>query len=123
MQALSTKLGCANLAFVFERETTPTMKESVLSCFLSFLSGANFPAKRKFVAKLGGLGLLKKWICIPAQDEEKIYGQAALARKTKLKLLSILYDLAKNDDSLINDGTYVRSFIRNSPDLIDYLLS
>ena len=40
-----------------------------------------------------------------------------------MKLLKLLNDLVKNDDSLINDGAFVRSFVRNSTDLIDHLLN
>ena len=43
-------------------------------------------------------------------------------RKIKLKLIQILYDLLLNDDSIINDGMYVRYTVGENEKLVKYLI-
>ena len=49
-------------------------------------------------------------------------GQGATLRKIKLKLLILLKDLVVNDDSILNDGFYVRKTLSKDTQLIDYIL-
>ena len=51
-----------------------------------------------------------------------MFGVVVQARKIRLKLLSTLHDLVSNDESILNDGFYVRNFIINDGKLLKSLL-
>ena len=40
-----------------------------------------------------------------------------------MKLIQLLYDLVLNDDSIVNDGFYVRDTIGENKELVEYLIS
>ena len=91
-----------------KREKKPALREAVLSALSSFIRSDNFPGKRQFITKLNGLELLCEWNCMKGDEEKKMFGSPAQTRKIRLKLLQLLYDLILNDDSIYNDGFYVR---------------
>ena len=69
-----------------------------------------------------GLDQLTNWITRRGKTEKELYGEDSQLRKIKMKLLQILNDLTNNDDSIINDGSYVREFIANDHYLQERLL-
>ena len=61
-------------------------------------------------------------ICLKGEAEKEAFGQAAQLRKIKLKLIQLLFDFILNDDSIINDGFYVRGYMCNHPEIIPRII-
>ena len=61
-------------------------------------------------------------ITLPAAQAKAKYGEGAESRKIRLKLLNLLYDLILNDDSIINDGFFVRDTVGNDAALVGHLI-
>ena len=98
------------------------MREAILSSLSAFLKAENFPGKRQFITEMKGLEALIGMICLKGEAEKEAFGQAAQLRKIKLKLLQLLYDFVLNDDSIINDGFYVRDYMCNHPEIISRII-
>ena len=94
------KAGAVNLAVQLNRETTPAMREIVLSSLASFIKGNNFPGKIAYVTQAEGLQQLCTWLCLRGEQETEMCGQGPQLRKIRLKLLSLAYDLVLNDEGI-----------------------
>ena len=94
----------------------------MLASLAAFVKGQNFPGKRRYIVQAKGLDQLTRWITRRGKTEKELYGDDSQLRKIKIKLLQILNDLTNNDDSIINDGSYVREFIANDHYLQERLL-
>ena len=56
-------------------------------------------------------------------EEEKLkFGTEDQVRKIRLKLIQLIFDLVNNDDSIINDGFYVRETMGRDRNLMRRLL-
>lgn len=55
LQQWAHKLGALNLMQTFVKETDMKSKEAVFGSLSSFLRSENFPGKREFISKMGGL--------------------------------------------------------------------
>ena len=72
---------------------------------------------------MNGLELLSDWICLDVEDETKKFGNATQLRKIRIRLYQLAYDLALNDDSIFDDGFFVRDNLGTNTKLITRLLS
>ena len=113
VQEYALKNAAINLAYQLERETTPLMREAMLGCLSSFIRADSFPGKRQYVAKLDGIKQLSDWIC--EANKATKYGNVTQQRQIVLKLLGLIKDMVQNDDSIVNNGTYVRQRICDEP--------
>ena len=55
------------------------------------------------------------------EDANK-YGEGAGRRRIRLKLLQLIYDFALNDDSIVDNGFFIRDTLIKDPHFIDVLL-
>merc|ERR1712176_1734194 len=122
VQIFATKVGAINLATQLEREKTPLMREAILGSLTAFLKQSNFPGKVQYVAQMDGLTQLSKWICLDSEEAKLKYGEGPQAHKIRMKLFQLLNDLVLNDDSIINDGLYVRQTIAKDEKLMNHML-
>ena len=122
VQVFASRYGAVNLLGQLEREQTPAMREAILSSLSAFLKAENFPGKRQFITEIKGLETLIEMICLKGEAEKEAFGQAAQLRKIRLKLIQLLYDFVLNDDSIINDGFYVRGFMCNHQEIIPRII-
>ena len=51
-----------------------------------------------------------------------MYGTGAQVRRIRIKLLQLLYDLVINDETIVNDGYFVRDTLAADARLIPHLL-
>lgn len=86
-------------------------KEAVFGSLSSFLRSENFPGKREFIDKMGGLQFLA------ATLHEKTNSERLLK-----KVLILMYDLVLNDDSIFEDNpTLVRKTFGEQMNILDRL--
>ena len=71
---------------------------------------------------MAGLELLRVWLCARDEQEQELFGNAAEARKIRIKLTALLHDLLLNDDGIIGDGFHVRDTFAKDPAMISALL-
>ena len=129
MQDIATKYGAFNLAVQFEREKDPDMREAILASAGAYLKAGSFAGKRRFVEtrKEGdgcdGIEVLTSWLMLSADAENKKFGDdPARVRRFKLKLLQLLYDLVLNDDSILNEGFFVRDTLGANKEFFNFLV-
>jgi len=96
---------------VFVKETDMKNREAVFNSLSSFLRSENFPAKREFISKMGGLQFLA------ATLHEKSNSERLLK-----KVLILMYDLVLNDESIFEDSpTMVRKTFGEQMKIVDRL--
>ncbi len=95
-----------------EREMTPMMRGVMLNNLLTFVKGANIEGKIQYM-EINGLTQLIRWCCREGAEEKEMYGEGEQLWSIRLKLLQLVNDLVRNDDSIIDDGFYVRKSLGN----------
>lgn len=103
VQAFAGKAKAINICHQLELEKKPEMREAVLGCLSSWLKAANFDAKRVYISECDGLQQLQRWLSLDGPEATKVFGEKPpMIRKIKIKLLQLAYDLALNDDSILD---------------------
>jgi len=111
LQNWAQKLGALGLMSQFIQEEDMKNKEAVFGSLSSFLRSENFPGKREFIAKQGGLQFLA------ATLHDKTNSERLLK-----KVLILMYDLVLNDDSIFEeDPTLVRKTFGGQMNIVDRL--
>jgi len=86
-------------------------KEAVFGSLSSFLRSENFPGKREFISKMGGLQFLA------ATLHEKSNSERLLK-----KVIILMYDLVLNDDGIFEENpTFVRKTFGEQMNILDRL--
>ena len=64
---------------------------------------------------------MSKWI---RETDASVIGQGANARKIKLKVLALLYDLVLNDDTIFSEQPFlVRDTVLNDANLLNHFFN
>ena len=95
------------------------MGEVLLSSLSSLLKGGNFAGKRLYISKMNGLEQLSRWLCGEAEIVQS--AKPPQRRKIRQKAAQLLEDFVRDDDSIINDGCYVRDTLGADEKLLDTL--